>query len=83
MTNMIYGAAGVLSVLLLLFIGAFIGWKVRIAYEKHNRKVLVEQLSEEERSRLIEDQRAFEDMLHYNIDMAYGTPQSLKDLARG
>lgn len=82
MVNIVYGAVGVLAVLLLLFTGAIIGWKVRIAFEKHNQKVIRQELTEEERRKFQADQEAFSAMLNYNVDMAYGKPQSLADLVK-
>ena len=48
MTNILYGSIGVIAVLVLLFIGAFLGWKLRVAYDKHNRKVVREGVTEEQ-----------------------------------
>lgn len=83
MVNIVYGAVGVLAVLLLLFSGAIIGWKSRIAYENHNQKVIRQELTDEERRKFQEDQAAFSAMINYNVDMAYGRqPQSLDELAK-
>lgn len=82
MVNIVYGAVGVLAVLLLLFSGAIIGWKARVAYENHNQKVIREELTDEERRRFQEDQAAFSAMINYNVDTAYGRPQSLADLVK-
>ena len=83
MMNMVYGAVGVIAVLLLLFTGAIIGWKVRIAFEEHNRKVIRQELTEEERRKFQAEQEAFDAMINYNVDMAYGNPKSLEELAKG
>jgi hypothetical protein len=82
MVNIVYGAVGVIAVLLLLFIGAIIGWKARIAFENHNQKVIRQELTDEERRRFQADQDAFSAMINYNVDMAYGKPQTLADLAK-
>ena len=82
MVNIVYGAVGVLAVLLLLFSGAIIGWKARIAYERHNQKVIRQELTEEERRKFQADQEAFSAMVNYSVDMAYGKPQSLAELAK-
>ena len=49
MTNFVYGGLGVLGVLALLGIGAFLGWKRRRAYDRHNRKVVREGVTEEQK----------------------------------
>ena len=82
MVNIVYGAVGVLAVLLLLFSGAIIGWKARIAYEKHNQKVIRQELTEEERRKFQADQESVRAMINYSVDMAYGKPQSLAELAK-
>lgn len=83
MMNIVYGAVGVIAVLLLLCIGAIIGWKARIAFEEHNRKVIRQELTEEERKKFQAEQEAFDAMINYNVDMAYGNPKSLEELAKG
>lgn len=83
MTYVIYGAVGVIAVLLLLICGAFLGWKARIAWEKHNTKVIHEELTEEKRRQFLADQEAFEAMINYSPDTAYGlTPNTLENLAK-
>ena len=82
MTYVIYGAAGVLAVLLLLLIGAFVGWKLHIAFEKHNRRVVAEELTEEQKRQFRADQEAFDAMVNYSVEQAYGLPTSLGDLAK-
>ena len=63
------GAAGTLTVLGLVSLGAFCGWKAR---EKFQAKA-VQEINEEERRRFEAEQQAFTNMLNYNIDTAYGT----------
>lgn len=72
MIYVLYGAGGVLLVLALLGIGVLIGWKGKEAWSKHTREAIVAEASEEERRRLKAEQMAFERMLNYNVDTAYG-----------
>lgn len=83
MTYVLYGALGVLVVLGLLVAGAAIGWKARGAWQDHAKRVVAEEATEEERRQLIESQRAFEGMLNYNAEQAYGMSKSLEELAGG
>ncbi len=80
MEYLIYGALGTLTVLGLLTLGVFIGWKANNAFRKHSNRVAAEEASEEERRQLIAEQRAFESMLNYNPDTAYGMNKGLDDL---
>jgi hypothetical protein len=82
MNYIIYGAVGVIAVLLLFITGTYTGWRLRVAYEKHNRKVVHESLTEEQKQRYRQDQQAFETMLNYNPDMAYGIATSVEDLLK-
>lgn len=82
MTYVIYGALGMLAVLGLLAAGAAIGWKARGAWQEHARKAVAKEATEEERKQLAEEQRAFEGMLNYNLEQAYGMNKSLVELAR-
>ena len=70
MTNILYGSIGVIAVLVLLFIGAFLGWKLRVAYDRHNRKVV------REGRRFHADQEAFSAMINYSPETAYGLPSA-------
>lgn len=58
--------------LLLLLIGGAAGWALRIVWDKARRQTVAEQLGERERQRLREDHQAFEVLLGYSPDMAYG-----------
>lgn len=82
MTYMIYGAAGVLAVLLLLIIGAFVGWKLRLAFEKHSRRVVAEEMTEEQKRQFLADQEAFDAMVNYNVEQAYDLRSSISELAK-
>lgn len=76
MTNFVYGCLGVLAVLALLGIGAFLGWKLRRAYDRHNRKVVREGVTEEQIRRFHADQEAFSAMMNYSPEIAYGLPEA-------
>jgi hypothetical protein len=53
-----------------VFCGGFaLGWKWR---EVKYRPPTPEELGQEERRRLIQEQKAFRDLMNYNVEMAYG-----------
>lgn len=79
----LYGAVGITAVLLLLALGCAIGWKLRKAWEAHTRRAVADEASEEERRAMKAEQQAFESMLNYNMDTAYGLNMSLEEMARG
>ena len=83
MTYVLYGALGMLLALGFLACGTFAGWKLRGSWQEHTKKVVAEEATEEERKRLVEEQHAFESMLNYNPEQAYGMNKSLEELARG
>lgn len=68
MIALVYGALGAAAVLLLLTLGAVLGWRCAM----YRRAGLEENIGEEMHRRLAAEQRAFEAMLHYNSDAAYG-----------
>lgn len=68
MFAVIYGAIGTIAVLLLLAVGIVLGWKGA----RYSRTKWQTESQEENRHRLETEQRAFETMLHYNSDTAYG-----------
>lgn len=80
MIAVFYGAAGAILVLAVLSLGICAGWKAR---ERLGRPAAAQEENEEEQRRFREQQRAFEDMLHYNIDTAYGRGDVLSRLAGG
>ena len=82
MTNILYGSIGVIAVLVLLFIGAFLGWKLRIAYDRHNRKVVREGVTEEQIRRFHADQEAFSAMMNYSPEIAYDLPVTKEELRK-
>ena len=80
MEYLVYGALGTLAVLALLTLGCFIGWKANTAFRQHSTRVAAEEASEEERRQLQAEQRAFENMLNYNQDTAYGLNKGLEEM---
>lgn len=79
MTYFLLGAAGTLAVLGLLSLGAFCGWKAR---ERFTAKA-AQEVREEERRRVEEEQRAFGEMLNYNVNKAYGMTGGVENLFGG
>lgn len=80
MTYVFYGALGMLAVLGLLLGGAALGWRARGAWQERTRQAAVKEATEEERRVLAEQQRAFEGMLNYSADQAYGMNKDLSEL---
>ena len=72
MISLIYGALGMLTVLGLLFVGAFLGWKFTRYFDRCQRERGAEEITQEQRRQLAAQQQAFEEMLRYNQDTAYG-----------
>ena len=72
MMSLIYGAVGMLAVLVLLAVGGFLGWKATRMYVRYRTKRVQEEVTQEQRRRLAAQQQAFEEMLRYNQDTAYG-----------
>lgn len=79
MIYVLYGALGVIGVIVLLGVGILCGWKGHIAWQAHTRKAVSEEASEEERRQLQAQQKAFEGMLNYNTEMAYGCTGGITD----
>ena len=79
MINFLIGAAGMLAVLGLLVLGAFFGWKAK---ERFQAKA-VQEVSEAERRRFEAEQQAFESMLNYNADTAYGLTGGVENMQGG
>lgn len=70
----LYGALGAVLVLLLFAAGAVVGFKLRSRIAEHEAAKRPTPIApeEEERRRLIEDNKAFRTLANYNADMAYG-----------
>lgn len=71
MFDFVMGAIGSLLVLLVFFAGAYTGWKVRDFWKPY--KAETPSLTELEKKRKEDTDRAFQQMVGYNLDMVYGT----------
>lgn len=74
------GAVGALAVLGAFLLGAAVGKKYCEAPVRGSAGC---EESEEEKRLLLEEQQAFENMLHYNMDTAYGLGDGGDGLAGG
>lgn len=83
MIYLIYGAVGALMVLGVLAAGVFIGWKAGDAARKYGGSSTAGQETEEQRRQLKAQQQAFESMLSYNTDTAYGIDPAFSALMGG
>ena len=77
MTYVLLGAVGAISVLLLFISGAIIGWTANVRYRQHLealRPAAAEPAkpTPEQLAQFKADQEAFEAMLHYSPEIAYG-----------
>lgn len=72
MVYLMYGAGGTLAVLAVFFLGGFLGWKLRETFSHYRTAKEAQEISQEQRRELAAQQQAFEQMLHYNQDTAYG-----------
>lgn len=80
MANFILGAVGALVVMALIAVGVIVGWQANNAFRAHSTRKAAEDASEEERRQLLAEQRAFESMLNYNQDTAYGLNKGLDEM---
>lgn len=72
MSYLVYGAGGMLAVLALLAAGMLLGWRANDAFGKYSAQRAAEEATEEQVRQLAAQQQAFESMLSYNQDTAYG-----------
>lgn len=79
MIHLMYGAVGAFSVLTLLVLGFLAGWKANEVFAAQKRPA-AEEVTEEQRRHLLAQQQAFEEMLHYNQDTAYGANRILSGM---
>jgi hypothetical protein len=82
MQNVILGAVGVLAVLALLALGAALGWRARSFWMRHIAQAQQQELTEQEKRAFQAQQRAFDELMGYSADIAYGMDKSLDELAR-
>ena len=69
--NFVYGFMGALACLVLLVVGGVTGWLVCKAVTRHSKPDLPKP-EEQERKRLVEEQKAFRQMQNYSTERAYG-----------
>ena len=72
MIYLMYGAGGMLVILTVFFFSGFLGWKACEGVGKYSRKRTAQEVTQEQRRELAAQQQAFEEMLRYNQDTAYG-----------
>lgn len=72
MTYFIYGVLGMLFTVGLFAGGVFLGWHLRIRYTDRTQAVVREELTEQEKRRRKEDAQAFDTLVNYSPEMAYG-----------
>lgn len=72
MIYLIYGVGGMLAVLGLLLLGGYGGWKANEMFRHYSRRKTAEEWTQEQNRQLVAQQQAFEEMLRYNQDTAYG-----------
>ena len=77
MSYLVYGAGGMLAVLVLLAVGAVLGWRANDAFGKYSARRAAEEATEEQLRQFAAQQQAFESMLSYNQDTAYGLHSGL------
>lgn len=72
MLDILWGVLGMLLALALAGGGFFFGWKSNDFYRSKTTAAVARELSEKEKLRQKEDAEAFQLMLNYNADVAYG-----------
>ena len=82
MVNIVYGALGVIAVLGLLGLGFFMGWNARVKWVDHTTRAVSVEINEQQKRDLEAQQRAFETMMSYNQEVAYGETKGLAELMK-
>ena len=72
MTYFIYGVLGMLFTLVLFAGGVMTGWHLRIRYQSKTAAAVKTELSEQEKRRQREDAKAFDQLVNYSPELAYG-----------
>lgn len=83
MIYLVYGAGGILTVLALLAAGAVLGWRANDAFGRYHARRAAEEATEEQLRQFAAQQQAFESMLSYNQDTAYGVSTGLSETEGG
>lgn len=69
--SFLFGILGAFGCIALFCGGVFAGYKLREKLYQYGQKTTAEALSAEERQKLIEEQEAFHELSHYNVETAY------------
>ena len=77
-----YGALGVLAVLGLLGLGFLFGWRGHVMWLKHTTSAVRQELSEQEKQVLEAQRKAFDGLMGYNAEVAYGLAGAPEDFVR-
>lgn len=72
MSEFMYGVLGALLTVALFAGGVIAGWHIRIRYEDKTKAAVHTELSEQEKRRQKEDAQAFDQLVNYSPEMAYG-----------
>lgn len=72
MTEFLMGALGAIAVLTLLAGGFLLGWRAAGGRSRHRGADMEKEAGMDERRRMLEEQKAFREMLNYNAETAYG-----------
>ena len=72
MTYFIYGVLGMLFTVALFALGVAVGWHLRIRYTARTADAVKTELSEQEKRRQKEDAQAFDQLVNYGPEIAYG-----------
>lgn len=83
MIYLMYGVGGTLAVLAVFFLGGFLGWKLRETFSQYRTTKAGQEITQEQRRELAAQQQAFEEMLRYNQDTAYGIGAGVELLGGG
>jgi hypothetical protein len=76
MNTFFYGVLGMLVTLLLFAGGVVLGWHLRIRYDDKTKAAVHIELTEQEKKRQKEDAQAFDQLVNYGPEIAYGLHRS-------
>jgi len=72
MINVLYGVLGMLLAIALFGGGAALGWHLHIRFQDKTKAAVHIEMSEQEKRRQKEDAQAFDMLVNYSPEMAYG-----------
>lgn len=79
MTYFIYGVLGMLFTVALFSGGVFLGWHLRIRYTDKTKLAAHEELTEQQKREAKEAAKAFDQLVNYNPEIAYGLRSSTNE----